>query len=111
MAGARTGEAPAGAGAVGVWTQRARGAGLLMGFAVTTLVSRREGLPLADSALRGVAGALAMSLVCWWCALLVITALMRSALARQNAEIAEALAEAAATTAASATGGGDGRAG
>jgi len=90
-------QADAAQGAISVWTQRARGVGLLLGFAVTFLVSRSEGLPVADSALRGVLGALAMSLVTWWSALLVITGLMRSAVARQNAEIADALRQAAAT--------------
>ncbi|HWH14057.1 MAG TPA: hypothetical protein VNT51_04875, partial [Miltoncostaeaceae bacterium] len=70
--------------------------GLLLGFAVTFLVARGEDLPLADAALRGVVGALAMSLVAWWSALLVITGLMRSAVSQQNAEIAEALRQAAA---------------
>ncbi len=81
-------------GPIGVWTQRARGIGLLIGFAVTFLVSRNEGLPVADSALRAVGGALVMSVVCWWCALMVITGLIRTALARQNAEIAAAVAPA-----------------
>lgn len=83
-------------GAIGVWTQRARGVGLLVGFAVTFLVARGEDLPVADAALRAVVGAFVMALVCWWSALMVITALMRSAIARQNREIAEAAAEAAA---------------
>lgn len=89
-----------GPGAIGIWTQRARGVGLLLGFAVAYWVSRREGLPMSDAALRGVLGALAMSVVCWWCALLVITALIRSALHRQN----EAHAEAARRMAAAQTG-------
>lgn len=84
---AKDGEGP---GAIGVWTQRARGVGLLIGFAVAFWVSRREGLPMSDAALRGVLGALAMSVVCWWCALLVITALIRSALHRQNEAHADA---------------------
>jgi hypothetical protein len=83
-------------GPIAVWTQRARGVGLLIGFAVTFLVSHGEGLPLADSVLRGVLGAFAMSLVAWWCALMVIRALMRSAVARQNDDV-RAAAEAAAT--------------
>lgn len=78
-------------GSIGIWTQRARGVGLLLGFAVAFLVSRREGLPLSDAALRGVIGALVMSVIAWWCSLLVITGLIRTALARQNAEIAAAL--------------------
>jgi hypothetical protein len=86
-------------GAIGLWTQRARGVGLLIGFAVTFLVSRGEGLPVADSALRGVVGALVMSVVCWWCALMVITGLIRTALHRQNSEIAAAAREAAAARA------------
>lgn len=80
-----------GEGAIAVWTQRAKGIGLLVGFAVAFLVSRREGLPLADAALRGIVGALAMSVVCWWCSLMVITGLIRSALHRQNTEYAAAV--------------------
>jgi hypothetical protein len=81
---------------VALWSQRARGVGLLAGFAITTLVSRGEGLPWADAALRGLLGAFAMALLCWWCALTVIRALLRSAAARQNAEIRDAAAQAAA---------------
>lgn len=81
----------AGEGAIAVWTQRAKGIGLLVGFAIAFLVSRGEGLPLADAALRGVVGALAMSVVCWWCSLMVITGLIRSALHRQNEEYAAAV--------------------
>jgi hypothetical protein len=83
-------------GAVSVWTTRARGVGLLVGFAVAFAMSYREQLPLADCALRGIIGALVFALVCWWTALLVIQAFMRNALARQNAEFAAATAEATA---------------
>lgn len=77
-------------GAVGLWTQRARGIGLLMGFGITYWISRGEGLPTPDAILRGVVGAIAMSLVCWWCALLVIQALMRTAVTRQNEDLVAA---------------------
>lgn len=77
-------------GAVGLWTQRARGIGLLLGFGITFWISRGEGLPTADAILRGVIGAFAMSLVCWWCALMVIQALMRTAVHRQNEQLAAA---------------------
>jgi len=71
-------------GAVGLWTQRAQGIGLILGFGIAYWISRGEGLPTSDAILRGVLGALAMSLVCWWCALMVIQALMRTAVTRQN---------------------------
>ncbi len=83
-------------GAVGLWTQRARGLGLLLGFAIAFWISRQEGLPTADALLRGVLGAFAMSLVCWWSALMVIQALMRTAVHRQNEQIAAAMEFAAA---------------
>ncbi len=77
-------------GAVGLWTQRARGIGLLLGFGIAYWISRGEGLPTSDAILRGVVGAFAMSLVCWWCALLVIQALMRTAVSRQNEDMVAA---------------------
>lgn len=81
--------------AVAAWTQRARGIGLLLGFGVAFWVSRGEGLPTPDCVLRGVVGGLAMSLVTWWCALMVIQALMRTAVTRQRAEalVAQSMAE------------------
>lgn len=84
-------------GALSVWTTRARGVGLLVGFAVAFLMAYRQDLPLADCALRGIIGALVFALVCWWTALLVIQAFMRNALARQNAEFEAAAAEATAS--------------
>ena len=83
-------------GAVGLWTQRARGIALLLGFGIAYWISRGEGLPPSDAILRGVIGAFAMSLVCWWCALLVIQALMRTAVHRQNEQLAAAAEFAAA---------------
>ena len=69
---------------IAYWSHRARGIGLLLGFAITFWISRGEDLPLADSVLRAVVGAFAMSLVCWWCALLVLQGVMRGAAARTH---------------------------
>jgi len=69
---------------IAYWSHRARGIGLLLGFAITFWISRGEDLPLTDSVLRAVVGAFAMSLVCWWCALLVLQGVMRGAAARSH---------------------------
>lgn len=78
---------------IATWTRRARGVGLLLGFAVAFLMSRRAGLPWTDAALRGVVGAFAMSLVLWWCTLMVIQGLIRTALMRRNEAREKAYAE------------------
>ncbi len=86
---------------MGMWVGRARAIGALVGFAVAFWVCRRQGLPMADAALRGLVGAVAMSLVAWWSALIVIQALMRSAIAQAQREAIEAAqAQAAAAQAA-----------
>ena len=78
------------------WVARARGVGGLVGFAIAFWVCRGQGFPLADAVIRGLAGAVAMSLVAWWSSLLVIQALMRSAAAQANREALEAAAAEAA---------------
>ncbi len=86
-----------------LWMGRARAVGALVGFAIAFWVCRGQGFPLADAVLRGLVGAVAMSLVAWWSALIVIQALMRSAAAQANREaLAAAQAEAAAAEAAEA---------
>lgn len=75
---------------LGLWIARARSVGALIGFGVAFLVCRRAGLPLADAALRGLAGALALWLVAWWCALTVVTALVRTAAEQRRERMAEA---------------------
>ncbi len=83
-----------------LWVGRARAIGALTGFALAFWVCRGQGFPVADAVLRGLGGALAMSLVAWWSALLVLQALMRSAAAQANREaIAAATAQAAAAQA------------
>lgn len=76
-------EAP---GMIALWTQRARGVGLLLGFAFAFLAARQAGLPWADATIRGVIGAFIMSVVAWWCTLLVIQSLLRTALVKRNEE-------------------------
>lgn len=83
-------------GVIDHWTQRAKGIGLLAGFAVAFLVSYRAGLPWPDATIRGVVGALVMSVVAWWCALMVIQGLMRTAVVNAKNERRRAAAEAAA---------------
>ena len=93
------------------WVARARGAGALIGFAIAFWICRRQGFPMTDAVLRGLIGAVALSLVSWWSALLVIQALMRAAAVQTTAESyaaaqaqahahAQAQAQAAATRAA-----------
>ena len=81
--GAKAKDAGKGPGPIRLWASRGRAIGGLIGFAVTTFVSWRTGLGLTDSALRGLLGALAFSFVGWWCALMIITGLMRTALRRE----------------------------
>ena len=78
------------------WVTRAKGAGALVGFAIAFYVTRGQGFALPDAIFRGLAGAVAMSLVAWWSSLMVITALMRSAVAQAQREAQIAVAEAAA---------------
>lgn len=78
------------------WVTRAKGAGALVGFAIAFHVTRGQGFAMPDAIFRGLAGAVAMSLVAWWSSLMVITALMRSAAAQARRETELAVAEAAA---------------
>ena len=94
-AGADAAESP-----MALWIGRARAIGGLVGFAIAFWVCRGQGFPVADAVLRGLVGAVAMSLVSWWSALIVIQALMRSAAEQANREaLAAAQAEAAAAQA------------
>ena len=78
-----------------MWIGRARGIGAILGFAIAFWVCRRQGFDVADAALRGLVGAVGLSLVAWWSSLLVIQALMRSAVVQTNREAeAAALAQA-----------------
>lgn len=101
MAARAGSKAAAGGGAqptpMALWVGRARAVGALVGFAIAFWACRRAGLPAADAVLRSLVAAVALSLVAWWSALLVITALLRSAAAQREREIAEAMARAAAT--------------
>ena len=78
------------------WVTRAKGAGALVGFAIAFHVTRGQGFAMPDAIIRGLGGAIAMSLVAWWSTLMVITALMRSAAAQAQREAHAAVAEAAA---------------
>ena len=62
-----------------MWVARARGVGALIGFAIAFWICHRQGFTTTDAVLRGLIGAVALSLVSWWSALLVIQALMRAA--------------------------------
>ena len=77
------------------WISRARGIGAILGFLIAFQVCRGQGFGTADAILRGLGGAIAMSLVAWWSALLVIQALMRSAVAQTHREAQLAAAQAA----------------
>ena len=79
-----------------LWVTRAKGAGALVGFAIAFHVTRGQGFTMSDAIIRGLGGAIAMSLVAWWSTLMVITALMRSAVAQAQREAQMAVAEAAA---------------
>jgi hypothetical protein len=70
------------------WVARARGIGLVLGFAITFWVCRGQGFVLADAVLRGLVGAAILSVVAWWSALLIIQALMRAAVAQAQREAA-----------------------
>ena len=97
------------------WISRARGVGAILGFLIAFWVCRRQGFTLTDAALRGLVGAIALSLVAWWSSLLIIQALMRAAADQTTREAYAAAAEAqaqaqaqaaAARTTATATGDG-----
>ena len=90
MAKAKTQKAEKGKGggaptAVTLWAGRGRALGALIGFTVVLWISHRAGMGMVDAALRGLIGAVGFSLVGWWCALLVITGLMRTAAAPRRA--------------------------
>ena len=90
------------------WISRARGVGAILGFLIAFWVCRRQCFDVADAALRGLIGAIALSLVAWWSSLLVIQALMRSAADQTNREAyaaAEAQARAQAEARAATTAG------
>lgn len=78
------------------WVAKAKGLGAMVGFAVAFWVCRGQGFSVPDAILRGLGGAIAMSLVAWRSALMVIQALMRAAVAQAQREIDEATAAAAA---------------
>ncbi len=78
------------------WVTRSKGVGGLVGFLIAYWVCRGQGFAVSDAILRGLGGAIAMSLVAWWSTLMVITALMRSAAAQTQREAELAVAEAAA---------------
>jgi hypothetical protein len=78
------------------WVTRAKGAGALLGFAIAFYVTRGQGFAMSDAIIRGLGGAIAMSLIAWWSSLMVITALLRSAAAQAHREAQIAVAEAAA---------------
>lgn len=86
-----------------IWTARARGVGGIVGFLIAYQVCRGQGFAQADAIIRGLGGAVAMSLVAWWSSLMVIQALMRSAAAQAvREEQAAAAAQAAVAAAADA---------
>lgn len=97
--GAKGGKAPA-ASPMEIWVTRARGIGAIVGFLVAYKVCRGQGFAQPDAIIRGLGGAIAMSLVAWYSALLVIQALMRSAAAQAVREEQAAAAAQAAVAAA-----------
>jgi hypothetical protein len=82
-----------------LWVGRARAGGALAGFALGMLVCRRAGIPLVDATLRSLLAGAALSLVSWWSTLLVLQALIRTAVVQRREEVAAAMAEAAAAQA------------
>jgi formate/nitrite transporter FocA (FNT family) len=74
---------------VGVWIARARAGSALLGFAIAFVVASRAGMPMVDAAIRGLIGAVIFSVVGWWCGLLVIQALMRSAVHQRTVRAQE----------------------
>ncbi len=85
----------AAAGPMDAWISRARGIGAILGFLIAFQVCRGQGFATSDAILRGLGGAVVLSLVAWWSALLVIQALMRSAAAQTHREAQLAAAQAA----------------
>lgn len=79
-----------------LWVGRARAGGALLGFAVVFWVCHRAGFGVVDATLRGLAGAIALSLISWWSALLALQGLMRAAAAQRQRDGEIAAAEAAA---------------
>lgn len=88
------GKEPAGS-PMDAWVTRARGIGAVVGFLLSYWVCRRQGFPTTDAILRGLGGAIALSLFAWWSALLVIQALMRTAAAQTREEARHAATQAA----------------
>jgi hypothetical protein len=82
-----------------LWVARARAGGALAGFTLGMLVCRRAGIPLVDATLRSLLAGAALSLVSWWSTLLVLQALIRTAVVQRREEVAAAMAEAAAAQA------------
>ncbi len=78
------------------WVAKAKGLGAVIGFAVAFWVCRGQGFSVPDAILRGLGGAMVMSLVAWRSALMVIQALMRAAVAQGERETQAAMAAAAA---------------
>lgn len=99
----RGGEEAAVASPMDMWISRARGMGAIIGFLIAFWVCRRQGFGLTDAALRGLIGAIGLSLVAWWSSLLIIQALMRAAADQTNREAHAAVAEAQARAAERAT--------
>ncbi|WP_217915219.1 hypothetical protein [Miltoncostaea marina] len=87
---------------LGLWVGRARAVGALVGFAVVFWACRNGGFGAVDATLRGLLGAAALSLVSWWSALLVVQALVRSAVAQAHREARAAAERVAAARAADA---------
>lgn len=82
-----------------LWVARARAGGALVGFLLGMWVCDRQGIPLVDATLRSLLAAAALAMVSWWCALLVIQALIRTAAVQRMAEIEAATAQVAAANA------------
>ena len=64
---------------VRTWVARSRAVAALIGFSVVTYVSMGAGMDLTGAAMHGLVGAVVFSFVGWFCALLVLTGLMRTA--------------------------------
>ena len=73
-----------------------------MGFVGATWIARRAGLDWVDAGLRGLLAAALFGLLGWFCALLVINALLRTLVIRRRDEERAAIERAAAARAAAA---------